>query len=809
LSDSRPRATAATATGLFLIALSTLTYEILLTRIFSVTMWYHFAFVAISIAMFGMTAGALVVYLLPRVFPAEGVKRQLAATSLAFAVLMVASFLTQISIPFLVHPSVVAAWAIAFTIFVIAVPFVVGGVCVSLVLTRFPDRVGRLYAADLVGAALGCVLLVWLLRVTDAPTAVFAVAAVASLASVAFAVDAGSRSLTRLGVIVTVLLAGGAAVHTGFVWRQFPVMRILWVKGGFEARPLYEKWNSYSRVRVNGREGELRPPYGWGLSTTWPAGRTVPQLQMDIDVSAGTVITGYTGQPSELEHLKYDVTNAGYELRPGPAVAVIGVGGGRDVLSALAYGATHVTAIEINDDIIRTLNGRFGAFSGHLDRDPRVEFVNDEARSYLARSDRRFDMIQISLIDTWAATAAGAFVMSENSLYTTEAWRIFLRHLTDTGVLSVSRWYFSERPGEIYRLVALASTALQEAGVAKPQDHMLLIRNIRAVTGAGQPEGVGNLLVSKTPFTPADVLRLEGLATEMNFEVTLGPHKATDAVLTSLTSGGDVGAFTRAFPINITPPTDDSPFFFQMFRLRDLPDIALLRAGKNSYNMQAVFVLGVLMLTVLGLAAACLLLPLMLTGRRADFQSAGWLVAFFAAIGLGFMLVETSQMQRLIIVLGHPSYGLSVVLFALLLSSGLGSLLTERVVGANLERDGRRVLGALLAALVVFGLATPVAASAFESATTPVRIAVAVAILFVPGLLMGMAFPLGMRLSGNRTQLTPWLWGINGATSVSASVLAVGIALTWSISTSFWVGVACYVLALVAFVRAGTTAARG
>jgi hypothetical protein len=787
---------------LFLLALSTLTYEILLTRIFSVTMWYHFAFVAISIAMFGMTAGALVVYLLPRVFPPEGVKTQVAVASLAFAALMVASFLTQLSIPFLVHPSIVAAWAIAFTIFVIAVPFVVGGIAVSLVLTRFPDRVGRLYAVDLVGAALGCLVLVWLLRVTDAPTAVLGVAAIAACSAVAFAIDARSRRLTKAASVLAGLLVVATAVHTGFVWRQFPVLRILWVKGGFEARPLYEKWNSYSRVRVNGREGERTEPYGWGLSTAWPAGRTVPQLKMDIDVSAGTVITGYAGQAAELEHLKYDVTNAGYVLRPGPSVAVIGVGGGRDVLSALAYGATNVTAIEINDDIIRTLNGRFGAFSGHLDRDPRVEFVNDEARSYLARSNRRFDMIQISLIDTWAATAAGAFVMSENSLYTTEAWRIFLRHLTDTGVLSVSRWYFSERPGEIYRLVALASASLQQAGVTKPQDHLLLIRNIRAETGAGQPEGVGNLLVSKTPFTADDIARLEALAREMNFEVTLAPTKATDPVLAELTSGGDVDAFARAFPINIAPPTDDSPFFFQMFRLRDLPDIALLRAGKNSYNMQAVFVLGVLMFTVVGLAAACVVLPLALADRRVDFRSAGSLVTYFAAIGLGFMLVETSQMQRLIIVLGHPSYGLSVVLFALLLSSGLGSFLTQRLVGADIARDGRRLLGLLALALVVFGLVTPMAAAYFESATTPLRIVVAVAILFVPGLFMGMAFPLGMRVAGPRQQLTPWLWGINGATSVSASVLAVGLALTWSISTAFWVGAVCYLVALVAFARA-------
>jgi uncharacterized membrane protein YciS (DUF1049 family) len=806
LSSSRPHATLLTATGLLLIALATLMYEILLTRIFSVTMWYHFAFVAISIAMFGMTVGALLVYLLPQIFRPERVKTHLAISSGAFAVSMVFSFLTQLSIPFLVHPSVVAAYAIAFTIAVISVPFVISGMCVSLVLTRFPARVGRLYAADLTGAALGCALLAGVLRLTDAPTAVIAVASIAALGSVAFAVDAGARWVTRLSATVAAMLVLGASVHTVFVWHQFPVLRILYVKGALEARPLYEKWNSYSRVRVNGNPDVPTEPYGWGLSSAWPASRLVRQLKMDIDVSAGTVMTAYSGDPAEVEHLKYDVTNAGYYVRPGPSVAVIGVGGGRDVLSALSFGATSVTAIEINDDIIRTTNGRFGDFTGHLDRDPRVHFVNDEARSYLARQTERFDVIQISLIDTWAATAAGAFVMSENSLYTTEAWNVFLTHLTDTGVLSVSRWYFSERPGEIYRLVALASQALAEHGVANPRAHLMLIRNIRQAREGGQPEGVGTLLVSQAPFSPADVAKLDALTGPMRFEVTLSPRGTTDPTLAALTSGGDVTRFAAAFPINIAPPTDNSPFFFQMFRLRDIADIALLRAGKNSYNMQAVF--GVLMITVMAMAAACLMLPMAFSSTRGDLRSAGSLVVYFAAIGLGFMMIETSQMQRLIIVLGHPAYGLSVVLFALLLSSGIGSYFTESVTTTTLRTRGAWRLTALVAALAAFGLVTPWAAAHVESATTPIRVAVSVGILFVPGFLMGMAFPLGMKLARDHERLTPWLWGVNGGMSVCASVVAVGIALTWSISAAFWVGTACYVVALAAFTRAAAAARR-
>jgi hypothetical protein len=672
-------ATRRTAFGLAFVALSTLMYEVLLTRIFSVTMWYHFAFVAISVAMFGMTVGALVVYLKPRWFPVDGVRRQLAIGSVLFPLLVVASFLTQLSIPFRVHPSIVAIWAIVFTYAVIAAPFVLSGILVTLTLTRFARDVGRLYAFDLIGAALGCVALVWLLEITDGPTAVLAIAALAAVGGIFYALDEGSTRLVRWSALVGGVLIAAAIGHTVLVWRGFPVLRILYVKAGFEARPLYEKWNSYSRIRVFGNPEADEKPYNWGMSPAFPADRTVKQLHLDIDVAAGTVLTKKPETRAEAEHLEYDVTNIGYYLRPTGHALVVGVGGGRDVLSALHFGASKVTGVEINGNILETLNGRFGAFTGHLDRDPRVRFVNDEARSFIAGNDERYDTIQISLIDTWAATAAGAFVLSENSLYTIEAWDIFLAHLSPRGVLSVSRWSFSNRPGEVYRMTALATAALQRRGVANPRAHMAIVRSIRGDGGDEAPDGIGTLLVSPSPFDAADLATLESQANRLGFQVALDADTATDPMLARLASAADLEAVVAAHPINIAPPTDDSPFFFNMLRLRDVLRLDLLRHGKSSHNMEAVFVLGTLLFTVVLLTVLCIVVPLIATTERRTLSGAGPLVTFFAAIGLGFMLVETSQMQRLIVVLGHPTYGLTVVLFSMLLSSGIGSALTSRV----------------------------------------------------------------------------------------------------------------------------------
>jgi hypothetical protein len=793
-------ATRRTAFGLAFVALSTLMYEILLTRIFSVTMWYHFAFVAISVAMFGMTVGALIVYLKPAWFPAERVRRQLAVGSVIFPVLVVASFLTQLSIPFRVHPSIVAIWAIVLTYAVIAAPFVLSGVIVALTLTRFPRDVGRLYAFDLIGAALGCVLLVWLLEITDGPTAVLAISALAAIGGVFYALDEGSTKLVRWSALVSLALIVAAAGHTVMVWRGFPVLRILYVKAGFEARPLYERWNSYSRIRVFGNPDADEKPYAWGMSPKWPADRTVKQLHLDIDVAAGTVLTKKPATPAEAEHLEYDVTNIGYYLRPKGHALVVGVGGGRDVLSALHFGATKVTGVEINTNILETLNGRFGEFTGHLDRDPRVRFVNDEARSFIARNDERYDVIQISLIDTWAATAAGAFVLSENSLYTVEAWDIFLSHMTPRGLLSVSRWSFSDRPGEVYRMTALATAALQRRGVADPRAHMAIVRSIRGDGGDNAPDGIGTLLVSPSPLDASDRATLAAQAERLGFQVSLDATQATDPMLARLASASDLDAVVAAHPINIAPPTDDSPFFFNMLRLRDVLRLDLLKHGKSSHNMEAVFVLGTLLFTVLLLTALCIGVPLFVASDRRALTGAAPLVTFFAAIGLGFMLIETSQMQRLIVVLGHPTYGLTVVLFSLLLSSGIGSALTSRIAPGNVGPAGLVRLGSLLGLLIVFGLITPLLTHRIEGAATPIRIAVSAALLAVPGVFMGMAFPLGLSLARTRPALTPWLWGVNGATSVCASVLAVAISLSTTISTAFWVGSFCYLVALGAFV---------
>lgn len=792
LEASHLRARPATYAGLFVVTLTTLMYEIVLTRIFSVAMWYHFAFVAISVALFGMTAGALLVHMRPEWFRDEVVKRQMWRFSLLYAVSVALAFLAQLAIPFVPEMNMAGVSSIALTCVVISVPFVCSGVVVCLALTRFPNRVNRLYAADLVGAGLGCVLLVVTFWWLDGPSLVIGIAALACVAAVLFAFDAGVRGGKVLSVGVLVVLA---AVTLGNAYRHAqgnPFIRILWAKEEKDPLHTYDRWNAFSRITVDGRRGDVGRPAGYGMSPEMPEDMTAAQMSMLIDGTAGTMVTGYDGDESTTDFLRYDITNLGYYLLEDEdfSSAVIGVGGGRDVLTGLEFGADEVTGIEINGNILDLVTDELGDFT-NLDDDPRVNLVNDEARSWLTRTDSDFDMIQISLIDTWAATAAGAFALSENSLYTVDAWETFFDRLEPGGMLSVSRWFTigGAEPFESLRTAALASEVLDRAGVENPRDHVLIYEG---------PEGqfassAATILVSPEPFSDESLATVADNAERLGFRPILTPTEVADQRFADIVAPGGPDAGIAQFDEDLSPPTDDRPFFFQMASI----DTFVSGDGfTNDLVFRPVLVLGALALAVLVLAAVCIGGPLTVMGRRVRHRGMAPFYFYFAGIGLGFMLIEFSQLQRLSTFLGHPTYALAVVLFSVLLFSGLGSMLVERIVDLDRPRSLVVPIAVLLAVIVAFGLVTNAVTDAAAGGTTPVRIAVAVGLLAPLAMMMGMPFAIGMGAASRRAGApTAFLWGINGATSVVASVVGALVAMFFGITVTFASGFVAYAVA--------------
>jgi predicted membrane-bound spermidine synthase len=789
------RANFRTYLGLFLFTLATLMFEIALTRIFSVTIWYHFAFLAISLTMLGMTTGAIIVYLQPEKFALDKTPLLMSFNSLSFGFASIAAILAHIWSPILVagqDPSTIVLVSLSVAIPLLLVAFAFSGIVVSLALTRFPEQLHRLYAVDLIGAAIGCNSIVLALQFMDGISAVFLIAAIACLSAYFFAPeDQKKQKLVSIACAVWLLTLSVANAYL-FVQKK-PLITMTWTKGMPEAPVLYQKWNSFSRIRVLGNPEEKGEPFGY-FSPNQPKA-LVNQLYLDIDGCAETTLPRFDGNLKSIDYLRFDPIYTAYYLRPDSNVLVIGAGGGRDVMSALAMNQKSVSSVEVNANIANAVNNMFGDFTGHLDKNPRVTAIVDEARSHVMHSEKKYDIILASVVDTWAASASGAFSMTENSLYTVEAWETLLNHLSNTGILTVGRFYDRKEPAEFYRLTSLASEALRRTGVKDPRNHLCIVRLLGTGNHPDSSGGVGSILVSKQPFSKEMLAKLRDVCRELSFEIALTPAETLDPILAKLAAGEDLNSVYKLVPWDVSPPTDDRPFFFQTFSWSHILDPRSFAVGRNRMNALTGPLLLVTAMLVLFISLYCFRVPYLRTKDKESLKGSSPLFTYFFSIGLGFMFAEISQIQRFTIFLGHPTYGTTVVLFALLISTGIGSLLLKTIWRG--KQQTLLLLCAVIGVLIAFGLVSPAIMQQCAYLQLVARIATAVVLLFPLGFVLGLMFPLGMSFAEERyPALTPWMWGINGAASVCGSVLAVLVAMSAGITASYWTGVLCYVGAL-------------
>lgn len=783
---------AALYAGIALLAGSTLALEILLTRITSVIAWYHLSFFVIALAMLGMTAGAVVVFLWPGLFEPRDVGRRLVQASAGFAGLAPAAVAWTMSGPLLPVQDLMGFVALLGFGAALAVPFSAAGVALTLALTRAGLPPGRAYGVDLLGAAAGCGLVIPLLDVLDAPSAVLAAGALAAAGALCFAIGAEGQDARGRSVGTSAALALGLAACAGLnAAADAPPLRPAWVKGVREdpREFIHVAWNTHSRVTVSGEHD--MPPYLWAAGRNMPeaARAAVPQRILKIDGAAATMMAEGPGR--DHAYLDWDLSSFAHRLRPTGPAAVIGVGGGRDVLAALRSGHAPVVGVELNAAIVALHRETMAEFSGLAAR-PEVELVADEARSFFTRDRRSYAVIAMSLIDTWASTGAGAYSLSENGLYTVEGWLVFMNRLAPDGIFTVSRWYKKDSPGETARMLALAMESLWRTGAARPREHILLL----------QQGSVATLLLSRAPFSAADLDRMQDEARRLGFNMMLTPRRLpAQPQLAELGAIEDRAAMWRwaaAQTLDLTPPTDDRPFFFNMLKPStwlggqeevDALDLAFLG------NLQATQTLVYATLVSLVLTVLAVLGPLAARRRALRAPALGAALAYFALIGLGFMFVEIALLSEVGVFIGHPTLALAVVLGGIILAAGVGSLLSGKIA---VDRGRLAWLFPLLPALLVLAAraaAGPVTA-AFAGADTAVRGLLSVALIAPPAVGMGLCFPLGLRLverAGGHA-ITPWLWGINGAFGVCASGLALGTSMTWGIGATMLVGAACYLL---------------
>ena len=792
--------------GLFLITACTLMLQVLQTRILSVVTWYHLAFLAISMAMFGLTAGAVFVYLRRERFTTETLAHDLAYFSSAFALATFICLAVQMTLAPAVIFSLTAVVTWALLAICIAVPFFFSGIVVSLALTRSPFPIGRVYGVDLLGAAVGCIGVLLILNRTDGPSGILWVGALGAAAAWLFAgCGVGgeqpakkpplSALLARHRAILAMLsvaaLANGATSYG---------LQPVFVKASFEGggTHTYRQWNTFSRIAVS--PTYVSWPHMWGPSPRLASQDFMTEQRgMNIDGDAGTTAIRFDGDFADVEFLRYDVVNLAYFLPGRERAAIIGVGGGRDVLSAALFGFEDITAVELNPVFVRLLTQEPGyADFTSFDKLRGLNLVVDEGRSWFARTDQTFDVMQMSLIDTWAATGAGAFSLSENGLYTVEAWKIFLDRLTDNGVYTVSRWYDPNDPTETARMLSLAVAALLERGVSEPRRHIVLATQATMAT----------LLLSREPFSQSDLATLRDRASFYQHRILIDPAARVDSpVLEGIMSVRDrdaLNVYTAGFEFDLTPPTDNRPFFFNQVPLANPLQalrIAQERVGAGGVrdgNLVASATLVVLFFIALALVLTTIVVPL-----RAGVRDVGRALAFggtlyFMFIGLGFMLIEIGLLQRTSVFLGHPVYSLSVLLFTLILTTGIGSLLSDRLA---LDSRGRFAGWAVLTAAYVGAL--PLLFDrlflAFDAATLTARVLLCIALIAPAGVLMGFGFPTGMRLiSQVDRRPTPWFWGVNGAAGVLASIVATACSIAFGIAVTLRLGAVFYLLLIPA-----------
>jgi hypothetical protein len=811
--------------GIFLVSVAILLLQICLTKIFSFILWYHFGFLAISSALLGFSASGVYLTLFPGVLErrpgrALGILAVVGgAVTLAVFWLILRLHFNPLYILRHVRPDHVSVgWSqlanFAGFVALLMVPFFFMGLMVSIAIASEPGRVGRIYFANLLGSGVGCLVSVPVLDIVGGDRAVIYCAALVALSGAGFLRRAAAVPVAAAALIAAV----GFASPEGWFPLRSPLEKPL-AQVPLEDRIDHE-WTSLARVDFYEMRGARKTDGLWGLSvppgvSREEAARHIPPRKgILIDAWAMTSITHLEGEPRNnpaLKFIEYLPATLVYRLKrdSDPRVVALGAGGGLDLLSGLYFGAAHVTGVEINKSIVNSVKGRFAGFAGNLYTRPDVTVYTDEGRHFLEKCTETFDIVQVSGVDTYSSTQAGSYSLSENFLYTREAFACYFRRLKEDGILTLTRWYlpspWSGLPRFSMRLAVLAEEALRALGIRNPARHIVFAQSGQFTV----------MLLKKRPFTDEELATLDAVAREndygffhfpgrparLNEAFTRNPlmAKAVDEVrqFDAFFSAPDKRAFVQRYYFDVTGPSDDRPFFFELYRWRHILDAESF-VGDAGITGQGI--LFILFAELLVLSSVFVVLPLWVLRRRhLRVPGRTSLLLYFSALGLGYILVEIVLSQRFILFLGHPVYALSVVLSGLLFFSGLGSLTAGRL-GLRGGRSQRLAILGILAIGVAYVFGLPPLFARFLEADAVFRVLLSFALLAPLGFVMGMPFPLGITRLKDRGQLVAWAWGVNGYFSVLGSVLSIILGLALGFTWVLGIALAVY---FVAFLTAG------
>ena len=780
-------------------------------RIFSIIQWHHFAYMMISVALLGFGASgaflSLTFHRLSKNFPVAYV-----VNGLFIAVFMLVGVLLAQHVPF--NPLEILwdyhqwLWLLVLNL-LLFFPFFFAANCIGLALCRFTGSIHRIYGVNLVGAgggALGIILLLFIFAPMDAVKFLGAVAVIASAVSW-IGLRGQPRWLGTVLILIAVLLPIGLPER----WMEITPIQY---KGLSQALQVIGADSIDERSSPLGLVTLVESPiipfrHAPGLSLNNQS-EPPPQLGLFTDGDSLSVITRYNGETDQLAYLDFLPSALPYHLLDTPRVLILGAGGGADVLQALYHDAREIDAVELNPDIVDLVQNAYADFAGGLYNLDPVHVHVAEARGYVAKSDRHFDLIQVALLDAFNASSAGLYALSESYLYTVEAVQTYLQRLKPEGMLAITRWV-KLPPRDGAKLFATIVTALEQMDVNDPEDRIVWIRGWKTST----------LLVKNGIFTNEEIGIMRAFCDSRWFDVAYYPGmQAQEANQYNILDqafffeaasnllGDERDSFIERYKFDITPTTDDKPYFFKFFKWAILPEILALR-GRGGLSMLELGYL-VLIATLLQAVLASfvlILLPLVVRRRHevvedVKWQQSGRVSLYFFAVGLAFLFIEIAFIQKFILFLSHPLYAVSVVLAGFLFFAGLGSIFAgKRSHGVGNQSVLWPIGGISLVALSylvvlpgIFVWLMPMADAA--------KVAISLLLIAPLAFCMGMPFPMGLlRVANVAPAMIPWAWGINGCASVISAVLATVLAIQFGFMTVILLALCLYGVAAISCPR--------
>jgi spermidine synthase len=799
--------------GLCLLSMGTLLLELALTRVLSVSLWYHFGFLVISTALLGFGASGVTLALWSGLRERKDLDVALAVCALAFSVLVPVSFRLMQAIPF--EPFSVAVdhrqflWMPLYFL-VVALPFFCSGLAISMLLTRGSKEINRLYGYDLLGAGVGCGAVALVIPRFGGSGSIFVAAFAGALSAMCFAWRS-LRVLTSAAAVVSAVLLAGS-----FYGEKVVPIRVSANKSRRSINAVYSAWNTLSLVQV----------------VEFPAkGKDPAQRVMFID--SGTAATGMDDLRPEVR--TFLATHSGevseessiaYVGKAHPKILIIGSGGGGQVLEGLKAGASSITAVEINSIINDIVASRMNDFWGNLYHQPEVQLITDEGRSFVRRSREKYDaIISVHTISN-AAVASGALSLAENYVLTREAFEDYLDHLTPDGTL-----FFTRPEFQIPRLFSTAREVFAKRGVGPVSNHLLAYTQVDAMAGMQSQSRlsfVAGFLLKKSEFLPEELreirktLNAEGLSEgdASRIKVLYAPDEThTGSIYQRIVDAPDLASVFQTTDSQLAAATDDQPFFNQHTRWSRIRWATIVDLFSQNRPLSARLALEdrpiaevtllVLLAQSIVVAGLCILLPLALLDRRGLERGGQWSwLAYFASLGLGFIMVEIALLQRFLLFLGQPIYTYAVVLAGLLIFTGVGSYAAGEWKTELPQAVRRALLGAVVV-IVALAVVTPTVFRACLGLSLPLRIAIALLLVAPLGFVLGMPFPLGLRLAIARSSaLGSWAWGVNGFFTVIGTVLALILGMMIGFRMVLFLACASYLFGLMAISRVSKLARR-